>query len=306
MSTRRFACRVFLGLSLMVAAHVGQAFKLVDGDLYASGGLQVLYRYTSSGDYVERFTLPSQYGDAVRGVAAGPDGLLYVVTVRGNSFYVVALDTPGVVKAVYVGPTGTYPFITVGKIAFAANGDFYLAYGDGVVKFSIGTQYGSMIYANPNGAFDLTILPSANLLVTSDSSIGEISPDGALVRDRTPNVHFNFGRGIAYDSESDRMFLMGYTNSGYQILSIDGASGNLINSVTVGAGYCDLLLTAENVLLMGRYNGLPVMFDEDLNIIRFFGNDDGYVKAFFTQMEIPPSVPPCLPEEECTAVGKVP
>lgn len=300
-----FVRRAFLGLALLLGAQAGQAFKLVDDDLYASGGLHVLYRYTSSGDYVERFTLPSDYGDAVRGVASGPDGLLYVVTATGNSFHVVVLDTPGVVKAVYVGPTGTYPYITVGKIVFAPNGDFYLAYGDGVARFSVGTSYGSVIYARQSGAFDLTTLPSGNLLVVSDSSVDEISPDGIYVRDRTPGVNFNFGRGIAYDSDTDRMFVTGYMNGAYQLMSTDGSSGDLIHSIAVGVGYCDLLLTAENVLVFGRYNGLPAIFDEDLNLIRFFGDDDGYVKAFVTQMEKPPAgPPPCFPEDECTAVSE--
>jgi hypothetical protein len=57
--------------------------------------------YDSSGNFVDSIALPSSMGSETRGIAFGPDNLLYVAMVRDSGFVAYALDSTGAVQQIY-------------------------------------------------------------------------------------------------------------------------------------------------------------------------------------------------------------
>src|SRR5436309_137690 len=123
-------------------------------DLYSSNYFSnTIEHYTPSGVYLNSLTVPSSYGSEVRGLSFGPDGLLYAVTVTGSNFSVVALAGNGAVQQTYSGPGYAAGNISYGKIAFATNGQFFVAESDNLVQFTRGSPTGTVVYTN-NQVFD--------------------------------------------------------------------------------------------------------------------------------------------------------
>src|SRR5262245_32446175 len=95
-------CVVFVVFACVSTAS-GQV--IVPNDIYTAGGSLTIKHFTRSGSLVGSFTVPSGYGSEVRGMALGPDGLLYATIANGiNGFNVVSLNSAGAVQQVYTGP----------------------------------------------------------------------------------------------------------------------------------------------------------------------------------------------------------
>src|SRR5947209_17919621 len=92
-------------LLVTILIHAAYAdFSFVPGDYYTSNYFsRDITQYNSSGTVVGSFTLPSTLGDEVRGLAFGPDNLLYATVVRGSGFAVLALNSSGTVQQTYHG-----------------------------------------------------------------------------------------------------------------------------------------------------------------------------------------------------------
>ncbi|MCP4250029.1 MAG: hypothetical protein GY778_23555, partial [bacterium] len=174
---------LFLG-SLIAYCGPAQAFDYTVGDFYGTNYFSnTIVHYDSSGTIVDSMTVPDGLAEDVKGLAFGPDGLLYAVAERQSGFAVLALDASGSVQQ-------TYPYtpnyiggnLSYGKLAFDAQGRFYVGGGGGLVSFSLGAPgSGALIY--PSGTYDVEALPSGNLLLVTSYDLLEVTNTGALVRD---------------------------------------------------------------------------------------------------------------------------
>jgi hypothetical protein len=276
-----------------------QAFDLVPGDLYSSNyGSLVISRYAPDGAFIDSIAIPSNYGSEVRGLAVGPDNLLYATTVEGSGFNVIAIDRSGAVQSTYNGQTYVAGNLSSGKIAFSRNGQFFVAGGDYLTRFDVGTTYGTYVYTN-NGVMDVKELPSGNLLVLSDYQLDEITTEGVLVRTITPSPVFLVdARGLEYDPVSKTIYvsMLGYSGEDFQVLRLR-LSGQIIQS-TYFIYADDLLLTPDRHfgpgtsrpgplwpaprLIVGSRVQTPGVFDLALHQT---GVLDGDQQMFVTQMQ---------------------
>jgi hypothetical protein len=142
--------------------------------------------------------------------------------------------------------------LSSGKINFARNGQFFVAGGQYLTRFDVGTTYGTNIYTN-NGVTDVKGLPDGNLLVLSNYELDELTTGGELVRTITPSpVLLVDARGVEYDPASKTIYvsMLGYSGEEFQILRMR-SSGQIIES-TYFVYAVDLLLTPDPHFAAGR------------------------------------------------------
>ena len=280
-------------------AQVTHAFDLIPGDLYSSNNQSlVISRYAPDGAFIDSFAIPSEYGSEVRGLAVGPDDLLYAVTVDGSGFNVISIDSSGAVQFAYSGQAYLAGDLSSGKISFSTNGQFFVAGGQYLTRFDVGSAYGTLIYTN-NGVTDVKGLPSGNLLVLSNYELDELTTDGDLVRAITPSpLLLVDARGVEYDTSSKTIYvsMLGYSGEEFQILKLR-LSGQIIQS-TYFVYATDLLLTRDPSFNAGRsrpgarwpathlvvasWTQAPGVFDLTLHQT---GVLDGGQQMFLTQMQ---------------------
>ncbi len=259
---------------------------IVRGDLYTSNpSSDVIEQYSANGTYLSSYTVPSIYGSQVRGLAVGPNGLLYAVTWTSpeGAVGVVAIDSNGIVEQTYSGPGDTFASIANGQIAFAKNGDFFVAADGDLDRFSPGSPTGTVVYTN-NQVYGIASLPSGDLLVLSAYQLQEITTDGTVVRTITPSVSLGLALGVAYDAATNDIYvsMLGYTNEFDQLMQINGTTGQVENQITYGA--TDLFLTSDSRLLAGNRSVSPEIFDLNLNQIGTLNNGQ---QMFVTQATVP-------------------
>jgi hypothetical protein len=221
--------------------------------LYSSNSQSlVISRYEPDGAFIDSISISPAYGSEVRGLAFGPDNLLYATTVDGSGFKVVAIDRSGAVQSTYSGQGYLAGDLSSGKINFARNGQFFVAGGQYLTRFDVGTTYGTSIYTN-NGVTDVKGLPDGNLLVLSNYELDELTTGGELVRTITPSpVLLVDARGVEYDPASKTIYvsMLGYSGEEFQILRMR-SSGQIIES-TYFVYAIDLLLTPDPHFAAGR------------------------------------------------------
>jgi hypothetical protein len=260
------------------------AFDFVPGHIYTTTYFSLdIMEYDASGNFVDSITLRDSMGSETRGIAFGPDNLLYVTMVRDSGFAVYALDRNGAVqqtyrnKRVYVGGNLSY-----GKIAIDDK-FIYVSGQDELVRFRLGSaRPGRPIYSN-NQVFDAKVLPSGNLFVASAYAIDEITNRGTLVRHiiLRGGPSFTDIRGIEYDPATDDLFVtqLGYTNFYFQLMRINASTGQFEQSVSFGYGD-DLFLSDDDTLLVGSRTETPRVYSEDLVQIGMIGSVS---RMFITQ-----------------------
>ena len=271
-----------LGLICTTGAN---AMTFVQGDLYSSNYFSnTIKHYASGGSYIDSINLSAS--SDIRGLSFGTNGMLYAVSSQGLGFNVFALDSTGSIHESYSGSGYTGGNISSGKITFGTNNQFYVAAGNGLVRFTTGVSAGSIIYSN-NQVFDSVVLPSGNLLVLSAYSIQEITPLGLVVRSITPDVSLTDARGIEYDPATNEIFVTMLGNSGgfFQLMRINGVNFHVEDQTTFVYGD-DLELASGGWLIVGSRTQAPGIFDMNLNQV---GTLTGGQQMFVTQM--PASVP---------------
>ncbi|WP_428305461.1 hypothetical protein [Lacipirellula sp.] len=224
-------------------------------------------------------------GREVRGIAFGPDGLLYAVTrPQSFGFEVLAIDGQGAIKAAY-GADAPYlgGNLSSGKIS-VGNSHVYVAGGSMVTRFQIGNPASATKFYESNKVFDVEVLPSGNLLVGSGNEVLELTADGEAIRS-IGRSHFSGVRGVEFDPVTNKVFVAHWGSTGLyeQVARVDWLTGTLEKVVTLHHPD-DLFITSEGELLVGSGSQIPRFVSQNLHEGRSLG---GFPNTFVTQYTIP-------------------
>ena len=185
----QIACLAFAALCNPPIANAGLSFT--PSHIYSTwsfGNTTNIVEYSADGSFLESLTIPSLLqDDELRGIAFGPDGLLYAVMVHfaDSGYQVLALDSSGTVhqtyrmEGIYIFGGGSY-----GKIAIDEHGNMYVAGGSALVHFTIGDPNSGTVLYIPKlpQVEDVNVLPSGHLFVAWDFGVDEITSTGTFVR----------------------------------------------------------------------------------------------------------------------------
>lgn len=261
------------------------AFAFVPGHYYTSNFFsRVITQYDETGTVVGSYTVPPELGEEVRGLAFGPDGLLYATLSRGSAgFAVLALKSDGTVVASYPRSVYTAGNLSFGKIAID-NQYLYVCGQDELTRFLIGNpSSGATIYFD-NQIYDVKPLPNGNLFVASAYHVDEITNTGAFVRRielLSADKSFTDIRGIEYNPATNILFVThhGHSEFFYRIMRVNATTGALLNHAPFHYAD-DLFLDSSGKLLVGSATQNPIFFSQDL----MQGDSlDGEQQMFVTQ-----------------------
>ena len=181
--------------TVLLAPSEPVAFDFTPGHIYATPGFvaKSVTQYDANGDFVDVLNLNADFqapNREFRGLAFGPDGLLYVAQNRdpGNGFRVIALDEAGNVQKVFEHPSVISNNAGFGKIAFDDVGRFYVGGNSGIVRFEIDDEDSGQLFYDQSSIIDVEVLPDGNVLaipgMTSSSSTRRV-PSCATFRSPT-------------------------------------------------------------------------------------------------------------------------
>ena len=292
---RRLIRVVLFTIVVIWNASANAGLTFTPGHFYSTssaGGSPNIYEYSETGAFLSSITPQSLIpGDELRGIAFGPDGLLYAVKMHfaESGFEILAVDSSGNVHVTYtMGDINVRDDSGYGKIAFDQQ-YIYVAGGTDLVRFTFGNpNSGVSIYTN-NAIIDVKALPDGHLFVAWAYGVDEIMNTGTIVRS-IPLIGAEWSnvQGIEYDPRINRLFA---TQIGdFLLMRINASTGVLENFVNLSYGN-DLFLTQSNTLLVGGYTEPPGIFDEKLISI---GSLDSEARVFVTQYTTPTPTPtPC-------------
>lgn len=268
-------------------------FSFVPGHYYSANySSRTITQYDSSGAVVGSFTVPSELADEVRGLAFGPDGLLYITAAWGSGFNVLAYDESRTLRQLYPGNVYVHGNLSYGKLA-VDNRYIYVAGQNQLTRFEIGDpSSGAPIYYH-NQVFDVDLMPNGNVLVLSAYYLDEITPSGSLVR-QFP-ARFTDARGVEYDPATDKLFVthLGHTGFYFQVMRFNWTTGVMEASTYFWYGD-DIFLTDSGMLLVGSRTMPPTFFTQDLTPV---GTLAGGQQMFVTQL-----LPSCPPTNAAPAI----
>ena len=260
------------------------SFEFVPGHLYTTAPFtNKVEHYGACGSYIDSLTLPGNASDE-RGLAFGPDGLLYVVTsssTNSGGFDLIAIDSSAAVHARYPGTAYVWGNLSSGDIKFGADGKVFLDGGDSLFSLAPGVSQFQNIYTT-NQMFATKPLPSGNLLALSAYDLKELAPDGSVLRAITTSTSLTDARGVEYDPVTNSIYvsMLGHSGFFFQVMRFDGKNGQLLAST--GFNYADkMILTPDRHLVVGSRTYPPVVLDTDLNTIGVFNNDPQMFVAQF-------------------------
>jgi WD40 repeat protein len=278
--------RVFYAIALvaLLTEPLAAAFSFVPGDYYTSNpGTGSINQWDLQGNLIGSFFTGS---NDVRGLAFGPDNLLYVSYGPGGAGFglsVAAFDSNGTRQANYFTPS-----IYLGgheqRGHLAVDGSYiYVSAADDLMRFQIGNpSSGTSIY-HDNQVFDVKILPSGNLLVATAYEVKELTASGAVVRTIQPSFGFFTDiRSAEYDPATNNLFVfdLGNSSGGFnRFMRLDWLTGQLEKSISdlyVG----DMYVTASGDLLAGG----PWIYSQDLVLKASLGTRAQHV---VTQYPVP-------------------
>lgn len=264
------------------------SFELTDGNIYTSSNWSMTVRqHTIDGTYVDSYTVPPNIGSEVRGLAFGPDGLLYMVLVADMDFVVVAIDSDGIINSTYTGSGYISGNLSYGKIAFGEDDQFFVAGTNNLISFTIGSPLGTVVFTT-NQVFDVEFLPTGTLLVLSAYEIHEITKTGDILRTINPSISLTDARGIEYNPLTNDIFvnMLGHSGNFLQLMKIDANTGLVLKQITFNYGD-DMFLTSDSKLIVGSRSELPTIFDLNLNQIGTLPNEQ---RMFVTQKPFSPDI----------------
>ena len=272
----------FLGASALAA--------FLPGTLYSTDFFSTdIYEYDVSGAVAGSFAVSAS--GSVRGLAFGPDELLYVAAGNWGDIEVQALDDTGTVQETYTlagEPVGGN--ISFGQVAFGSGNDFYVGTTDGVVRFTVGAP-GSGVVLGSGPVYDVCVLPSGHLLVAAEDKFEEWTSTGSLVREIVPDTFTVVdARAVAYDPDTGIMYasMLGDSGQGYfWIMAMDFATGAVTASVQFNQPL-DLVLLEDGNILAGSRGVVPGIFSPGLSLQSSLG---GGPRMFVAEVPNPPSMP---------------
>jgi hypothetical protein len=243
---------------------------------------RTIMQYDNRGAITDFLTIPSTEANELKGLAFGPDGLLYVTAARAGGFAVLALDEAGMIQETYPGNVYIQGNLSYGKLAVCED-YLYVAGQDRLTRFEVGDPgSGSTIYTG-NQVFDVEILPTGNLLVASAYRVVEITSDGVIVREINPGLAglFTDIRGVEYDDVRDKIFVAHLGNSGslYSVMQLNGVTGALEDGVRFSYAD-DLFVMSSGELLVGSRTETPRIYRQGFD---FFTEIEGPERMFVTQ-----------------------
>jgi hypothetical protein len=243
--------RSAVAIAALAFAGAAQALTFTPGHFYTSGSFfdpATITQINGSGAAVSTLTISTSVGEQVRGLAFGPDGLLYATVVRGSGGAVVALDASGAVRQSY--PFNAYVFGngSYGKLA-VDDRHIYVA-GPQLLAFDVGSPASLTTVRSDGPYFDVEMLPSGNLLAMSSYQLREIATSGLIVR--TFGADIVDGRGVEFDPATDKIFTteLGQTGAFFRVSRLNAATG-LIEQTTNFNYADDLFVTSAGDLAIG-------------------------------------------------------
>lgn len=278
-------CAAFCNL-----ANANPDFSFTPGHIYSTwtfGNTTNVIEYNADGTFLDSLTIPSLLqDDELRGIAFGPDGLLYAVMVHfaDSGFQVLALDSSGTVHQTYrMNGIFVWGSGSSGKIAVDDQGNIYVGGGNALVHFTIGNPNSGMVLYPHDQVEDVEILPNGNLFVAWDYGVDEITSNGTFVR----TVVFSNGTdfvniwGIEYNPATNKLFItqLGTTGSKYSILRVDASTGE----IETGAAFnyaSDLFLTASGNLVVGSWTEPARVYNQNMIFVGPLGTEQRF---FVTQ-----------------------
>lgn len=288
-SQTRFVVVVVLALLGASVSRSSLAIEFIPDAIYTTSYFsRTILQYDDSGAVVDSLEVSPGEADSLKGLAFGPDGLLYVTAVRGFGFVVLALDESGAVHARYPGNVYVQGNLSYGKLAVDEE-RLYVAGQDLLTRFELGDPGSATSIYNANQVYDVEILSNGNLLVASAYRVAEISSDGQLVRHVGPSFPFNFTdiRGVEYDEVTDKIFVthLGHSNFFFRLMRLDGATGTLEDDV-VFTYADDLFVMSTGDVLVGSRTEPPRIYDQSLQLVAELGGSE---RMFVTQYTLPDS-----------------
>jgi len=277
------------------------AFDFREGHFYAISG-QRITQYDDAGERIEALNLTGRFAAPnreLRGLAFGPDGLLYVAQSRdpGNGFRVIALDEAGQVQSVFEDPAAIWNNLGFGKLAFDEAGFLYVGTNSGLVRFDP-TQpaAGELIY-DAGQVIDVEALPGGGLLILGPG-LRELDAAGELVRRIDPSdpngiagglFFLSSPHGVEYDPEAEEIYLSmgGFTGQQHRVMRVD-PDGALL-AITTFINPQDLFFSAGQ-LVVGSRTLAPGLFDRDLTQLRLLGSERFDDHFFVTRLEPPDTI----------------
>ena len=248
-----------------------------------------IIEYDTSGTVLGRVVIPSlAQRDVIKGIAFGPDGLLYGVKINDpnyGGFAVLVLNSSGATHHTYMYRGANSFDVFDGKIAVDQQ-YIYVAVGSDLVRFTIGDpNSGVSIYTQSQfSVLDVKILANGHLFVASDYQVDEITNDGTLVRTVVSNHGIDFVdiTGIEYDPVTNKLFVaeLGVLGAMYTLVRVNASTG----AIEAGAFFdnaADLFLTEAGTLLVGCWTDTPRIYNENWAFRRWIGTDQ---RIFVTQM----------------------
>ncbi len=273
---------------IIVSVSCAHAFSFSEGHFYATRyDTHFITEYDSSGNIIDTLNLSSLDGDQyLRGLAFGPDGLLYATVGQMNNFKVLAINSSGNIQQTYMHTGAVGGNISYGKIDFDNNGHFYVGDGVGIIRFNTGGPLSGDRFSNvTSGVFDIKTLSNNNMLVVTDYNLLELDSSGNQVREILPSVTLGDNRGIEYDPNANVIYLsmLGYSNFYDRIIKLDGTSGQMLDNEYFNYAD-DLLLTDDGRLIAASRVQSPGIFNTNLGYLGSFGGGE---QMFVTQYVIP-------------------
>ncbi len=268
----------------------------VSGFYATQNGSRDIVQYDLSGKPIGTLTVPSTITTDLRGVAVGPDGLLYVVGATDpftdGGFVVMTVDASNTIRVkyaysnAYIGGN-----ISHGKIAFDKNNRVLVGTLKGMVAFPLNGSKNSGTLLYQGEVYDIAVLPSGELLVMTNYDLLRMNPDGSNVQTVSGSNMGRIveGRGVAYDALTNTIYytMLGYSGDSFSIKSLDGTTYALKN--TTSYVYADdLFITGDGRVLVGSRTKVPAFYDKALNKTGEFGGTD---RIFVTEGTISGTTP---------------
>jgi len=259
--------------------------------------------YSADGTFLDSLTIPSlKQNDELRGIAFGPDGLLYAVMVHfaDSGYQVLALDSSGTVHqtyrmdGIYIFGGGSY-----GKIAIDDQGNMYVAGGSAVVHFTIGDPTSGTVLYPHDQMEDIKILPNGNFFVAWEYGVDEITSTGSFVRNIVSSNGIDFVNiwGIEYNPATNKLFVtqLGTTGSIYSILRVNASTGEIETGALLNYA-SDLFLTASGNLAVGSWTEIAQIYDQDMMLVGPLGTEQRFfVTQYPTGTPTPTPTPSVTP-----------